>query len=278
MLKPRRPARFAVLCSHRAPGLDVLLRAPHYGDLFELALCFSTDESFSGTPELHWHEIPVVRRSIRRYYADHGARISDRAVRARYDFETARILERAEVDWVLLDSYLYVLSAPMLTAFQGRLLNVHDADLTLQAGGKPRYAGLHATRDAILGGETDTRATVHFVTAALDAGPPLLRSWPFPVLPGTTSHMRRRLYDAVRHYAAAHRDWVMERAWGVLLVRTAELLAAGRVDLRRGRAWIDGTPAPWDVREDGEWLARETGAAPDHRMRAALRVAHGGAS
>jgi len=278
MLNQHRPSRFAILCSHRAPGLDALLRSPRYGSLFEVVLCFSTDESFSGTPELHWQGIPLHRRSMRRFYAERGAKISDRDVRMSYDRETARLLLRAEVDWVLLDSYLFVLSKPMLMAFPGRILNVHDADLTLQEAGMPRYTGLHATRDAVLAGETETRATVHFVTEELDAGAPLLRSWPFPVLPGVKSHMRRRLYDAVRHYAASHRDWVMERAWGVLLARTAELLATGRVSLRQGRACIDGTPAPWDVQEGGSWATTGVRVAPNRPRPATRRVVHGEAS
>jgi phosphoribosylglycinamide formyltransferase-1 len=255
MLNRRRPSRFAILCSRRAPGLDALLDSSLHGSLFEVVLCLTSDADFAGASELRRHGVPVVRRPIREFCAARGVGLADLGARALYDAETAVLLRAAAVDWVLLDSYLFVLTSPMLTAFAGRILNIHDADLTRTEHGRPLYAGLHATRDAIMAGEKETRATVHFVTEELDAGPPLLRSWPFPILPGITSHLRRGLYDAVRHYAAAHRDWVMADAWGVLLTRTAELLADGRVDLHAGGVRIDNETGPSDVASNGELVA-----------------------
>jgi folate-dependent phosphoribosylglycinamide formyltransferase PurN len=263
--------RIAMLCSHRAPGLDALLRSPHHGTLFEIVLCLSSEEAFAGTPELYWQDISCTRRPLRRFHAEHQAPLSDRRVRALYDAETAGLLHAYAIDRVFLDSYLYVLTEPMLNAFPDRILNIHDADLSLREAGRPLYCGLHATQDAILGGETETRATVHFVTDELDAGPPLLRSWPFPVLPGIKSHMRRRLYDAVRHYAAAHREWVMEDAWGVLLSRAAELMATDRVTCRGDSVWIDQRPAPWEVLPDGRLAGDGIGAPISATPRSSAR-------
>lgn len=130
---------------------------------------------------------------------------------------TATLLLPYDVDAVVLLGYLYVLSDPMLDAFPGRILNVHDADLTLRHDdGRPSYPGLHATRDAILAGEHETRSSVHVVTKQLDAGPVIVRSNPFPVAPFATAAAQRGEHDIVRAYAYAQREWMMRSAWGAL--------------------------------------------------------------
>jgi phosphoribosylglycinamide formyltransferase-1 len=88
------------------------------------------------------------------------------------------------VDTVVLLGYLYLLTRPMLEAFPGRIVNLHDSDLTLvDVNGERLYVGLHSTRDAITAGESETRSSVHFVTPKLDSGPVFLLSERYPVAP-----------------------------------------------------------------------------------------------
>ena len=77
----------------------------------------------------------------------------------------------------------------MLAAFPDRIVNLHDSDLSIKnVRGTPRYVGLRATRDAIVAGERETRATVHWVSEDVDAGPILLRSDPFVVQTDSRTH------------------------------------------------------------------------------------------
>ena len=99
----------------------------------------------------------------------------------------------------------------MLEAFPDRIVNVHGSDLARTgARGRPLYAGLRAVRDAIRAGEPETRATAHFVTERLDEGPILLRSRPFPVSPLVADLRRRGLAHALKAYAFAHQEWMLE--------------------------------------------------------------------
>src|SRR4029079_5531074 len=97
------------------------------------------------------------------------------AARQRCDAERPATLRRRNVDVVLLAGYLLILTSPMLDAFAGRIINVHQSDLFQRTPeGHVRSPGLRAVRDAIRAGETETRATAHIVTGDLDEGPVLV--------------------------------------------------------------------------------------------------------
>ena len=224
MLKAR--PRVAVLCSRRCPGLESLLASHHDGD-FELVLCVVSDGGLPDREPFAAAGVAVRDHAIRAFYG--GRSLSDLARRREYDERTVSLLAPYRPDFVLLSSYLYLLTEPMLEAFGGRIANVHGSDLLRKdAGGEPRYAGLRAVRDAIVAGETETRATAHVVTEKLDDGPILRRSRPFPV-PAFVAELRRRgLSHAVHAYAFAHQEWMLATAWGPLLTESIARLAGAR--------------------------------------------------
>ena len=105
-------------------------------------------------------------------------------------------------------------------AFPDRILNVHD--------GGSEYPGLHSTRDAIIAGARETHSIVHLVTPDLDAEPIVVRSKAFPVAPFAREAALAGERDIVRAYAYAHREWMMRSAWGDLVVRALEQVAAAQ--------------------------------------------------
>jgi folate-dependent phosphoribosylglycinamide formyltransferase PurN len=153
-----------------------------------------------------------------------------RAERPRFDAETARIFREEGADVIVCLGYLFLITEPLLDAYEGRIISIHDADLTLRdASGGPRYPGLHATLDAINAGEPETRSTAHIVTAQLDAGPILVRSKPFPVAPFVHEAVARGAQDIVRAYAYAQREWMMRSVWGRLAATALRSLAVEAV-------------------------------------------------
>jgi folate-dependent phosphoribosylglycinamide formyltransferase PurN len=170
----------AVVTSNRAPGLEGLKSHPLRGSLFEISSV-------------------LTRRPP-----------SDKSLREWYDGQTAEMLLRSGCDYVILLGYLFVITEPLLGAFPDRILNVHD--------GTQRYPGLHATRSAIVAGETETRSIVHVVTRELDKGPVVVQSDPFPVAPFISRAVIAGEMDIVRAYAYAHREWAMRSSWGELIV------------------------------------------------------------
>lgn len=177
--------KIAILCSHRAPGIEDLLNDPAHGVDYEIGCVITNNRDLRERGQLVDAGITCIARP---------QPPKDLVDREAYDAETARYLKIFGVDLVVLCCYLRILTRPMLEAFPGRIINLHDSDL-------PRYAGLHATRDAIRAGEHETRATAHWVTEEVDAGPVLLRSEAFPV----------------RGDVRAHRELVICTAWGPLM-------------------------------------------------------------
>lgn len=191
----------ALLCSRRAPGLDYLLE--HRGGDYELAAVVASDPACEALPLLRRAGVPAVVHDIRAFG-------TGRAVRPAFDAATREILTPYRPDVLVLSGYLHIVTAPLLAAYPGRIVNVHDADLSVTGPeGRPRYRGLHATRDALRAGETATCCTAHIVTADVDAGPILARSRPFPV--------------AGRHHYV-QRELMMREAWGPLIEQALALL------------------------------------------------------
>jgi phosphoribosylglycinamide formyltransferase-1 len=196
--------RVALLSTSRAPGLDYLLERRR------LAAFVTTDPANRDLARAAAAGVPATVRDIRAFYASAGAPRRDLVVRREFDRQTAVLLAEHHVDLIITCGYLHILTAPLLDAYPNRILNVHDSDL-------PAYPGLHAVRDAVFAGERSTRSCVHVVTAGVDAGPVLVRSWSFPTHPLVTDARRWGAGDILKAYAYAQREWMMRAAWGPLM-------------------------------------------------------------
>jgi formyltetrahydrofolate hydrolase len=197
------------------------------GHRYELVCVVATEDDFqeSGVPE----DVPVVPNLIRRFYAWLRAPLSDLGARNAFDRRSVRLLEPYRPDLLLMSSYLYIATEPLLAAYPRRIVNVHGSDLAKRRpDGRPLYPGLRAVRDAIRAGEPETRATSHLVTDELDAGPILLRSRPFPVSPLAADVRAAGAGHALNAYAYAHQEWMLEKAWGPLLLDAIGRFAGAR--------------------------------------------------
>lgn len=222
-----RFTRVALLTTRRAPGLEHLLgQDPERGRRYELVAAVVTDPESPARDLLAGAGVPVLLHDLRRFCAERGARTGDLAVRREFDAATAALLAPYRPDLVIGAGYLHILTTPMLSAYPGTILNIHDADLTRTGtDGLPRFRGLHATRDAILAGERETRSTVHRVTDRVDVGPIVCRSAPYAVAVMVEDALRLGAMDLLRAYAYAHREWMMRTSWGPLL--SEAILRAG---------------------------------------------------
>ena len=95
----------------------------------------------------------------RRAFADRKA--FDRALAAR--------LSALAPDRVVLAGFMQILGAELVDAWEGRMLNIHPSLL-------PKYPGLDTHARALAAGDSEHGASVHLVTAELDAGPVLAQA------------------------------------------------------------------------------------------------------
>jgi phosphoribosylglycinamide formyltransferase-1 len=84
------------------------------------------------------------------------------------------LLERWAIDLVVLAGYLKHIPAPVISAYRGRMINIHPG-LLPQSGGAGMYgARVHAA--VLASGATTTGLTVHFVDDEYDHGP-VIAQW-----------------------------------------------------------------------------------------------------
>ena len=92
--------------------------------------------------------------------------------------QLVRILQEAGVELVVLAGFMRVLKEPMLTAFSGRIINIHPSLL-------PKFPGIESWKQALAAGEKVTGCSVHYVDAGIDSGE-IIAQRKVPVLPGDT--------------------------------------------------------------------------------------------
>jgi hypothetical protein len=113
--------------------------------------------------------------------------------------------------------------------------------------------------DALVNGESETRASAHVVTDTLDDGPVILRSWSFKAPEVVQWARTHGAWDVLRATAWAHHEWMLREAWGPMLARSIELAGLG----------IDRPGGPIDPARAGRWaLAPDGSFTPDGIMTA----------
>jgi phosphoribosylglycinamide formyltransferase-1 len=113
------------------------------------------------------------------------------------------------------------------------MLNIHPSLL-------PAYRGLHTHARVLEAGDTEHGASVHFVTAELDAGPVVLQS-KVAVEPGDTEATLSARVQATEH---------------IIYPRVLGWCAQRRLAWREGAAWLDGRRLDAPIVEDFRVAAR----------------------
>ncbi|WP_226895497.1 phosphoribosylglycinamide formyltransferase [Luteolibacter marinus] len=105
--------------------------------------------------------------------------------------ETAAALLKAEVDLVCLAGFMRLVKSPLMAVFPGRIINIHPSLL-------PAFPGLHAWKQALEQGVSESGCTVHYVDAGIDTGPIILQA-KVPVLPDDTAESLHERIQVEEH-------------------------------------------------------------------------------
>jgi phosphoribosylglycinamide formyltransferase-1 len=91
------------------------------------------------------------------------------ASREEFDQAMACKIDTYSPDLVILAGFMRILTTEFVEHYANKLINIHPALL-------PKFKGMDTHQRAIDAGETEHGASVHFVTAELDAGPVILHA------------------------------------------------------------------------------------------------------
>jgi phosphoribosylglycinamide formyltransferase 1 len=183
--------KVGVLLSGRGSNFAAIARNVQSGKLdCEISIVFSNRPNAEGLE--HARALGLPTASIR----------SAGMERQEFDAQVATLLKAHEVEWICLAGYMRLLTGSFVSAFAGRILNIHPSLL-------PAFPGLDAQYQALAHGVKITGCTVHLVDENLDNGPILMQA-AVPVLDEDTveSLSARILVEEHRLYSEAL-AWVL---------------------------------------------------------------------
>jgi phosphoribosylglycinamide formyltransferase-1 len=204
--------RVAVLISGRGSNMAALIEAAKDKNYpAEISLVLSNRPDAGGLLVAHASGIATE-------VVDHTAFGKDRA-----GFESAlhAVLEKHRIDLICLAGFMRLLTAGIVSKWQGRMLNIHPALL-------PDFKGLDTHRRALDTGAKVHGATVHFVVPEMDSGPIIMQA-AVSVHPGDSEEAL-----AARVLKVEHR----------IYPQALKLVAEGRVQVKKDRCLVDGVPVP----------------------------------
>jgi phosphoribosylglycinamide formyltransferase-1 len=187
-----------VLISGRGSNLQAIIAATHEGQIVApIAIVISNNPHAQGLERARAAGIATAVMPHK-----------DWPSRTGYDLALVAKLREHGVTLVCLAGFMRLLGPTFIDAFPHRILNIHPSLL-------PAFPGVDAQRQAVEHGVKVSGATVHFVTADLDAGPIIVQS-AVPVLAGDSAETlaARILIEEHRLYPEAIRV-VLEGGWRV---------------------------------------------------------------
>jgi phosphoribosylglycinamide formyltransferase-1 len=136
--------------------------------------------------------------------------------REAYDRALLDVLQKHDVELVLLAGYMKIVTPVLVSAYAHRMMNIHPSLL-------PSFPGLEVQKKAIEWGCKLAGCTVHFVTEGVDEGPIILQA-AVPVLDDDTPEaLAARILDQ------EHR----------IYPRAVQLFAEGRLRVEGRRVFIE---------------------------------------
>lgn len=209
--KTNKPARVVVLISGGGTNLQAITDAQEAGELpVEICAVISNKDHVGGLKRAEKHGIFSI-------VIDHKQFDSREA----FDERLMEIIDSQSPDIVILAGFMRILTESFTRHYEGKMINIHPSLL-------PKFQGLHTHQRAIDEGESEHGATVHFVTAELDGGPPIIQA-KVPVLEGDTADLL-----AARVLEKEH----------LIFPQAVKWIAEGKVKMEGNKVLLDGETLP----------------------------------
>jgi len=160
----------AVLASGRGTNLLAIIDNIENGNIKANLSCVISDNKDAAVLER------ARKHGIEAIYVDPGPKKTWLIPEVEQKY--VQTLQEHNVDLVCLAGFMRILKKPLLTAFAGKIINIHPALL-------PSFPGLEVQRKALEYGVKFSGCTVHFVDDTVDGGP-IITQAAVPVLDDDT--------------------------------------------------------------------------------------------
>lgn len=205
------PLRVAVLASGRGSNLQAVIDAIEAGQVqAQIVAVISNKKEAAALERARTHGLPD-------FFVDPKPFAGRPDSREAYDRALLEVLEKNQVELVLLAGYMKIVTAILVNAYANRMMNIHPSLL-------PSFPGLDVQKKAIDWGCKLAGCTVHFVTEGVDEGPIILQA-AIPIL------------DDDMPDTLAARILIQEHK---IYPRAVQLFAEDRLRVEGRRVFIDG--------------------------------------
>jgi phosphoribosylglycinamide formyltransferase 1 len=197
--------RTAILISGRGSNMAALIAAARSPDFpAEVALVLSNKPDAAGLALAKNAGIAVAAVDHKIY-----------AGRDEFEGSMQAMLDIHRIDLICLAGFMRILSAPFVSRWRGRIINIHPSLL-------PSFPGLDTHRRALQAGVKIHGCTVHFVESELDAGPIIAQSEIAVLDDDTPESLAARVLEKEHE----------------LYARALSLVASGKATIENGRTQI----------------------------------------
>lgn len=180
-----KTARIAVLGSGKGSNGRALIESAREGRLGGEIVVVLSDVPGAGILEIaESHGIPAL---VIDPGTEKRGQLTDAALKEMLDR-----LRSLGVDLIACAGFMRILREPLLSAFPGRILNIHPSLL-------PKYPGLDSVAKALAAGEKETGCTVHLVDAGIDTGEILKQEVVAIRTDDTVESLAARIHEAEHH-------------------------------------------------------------------------------
>ncbi|MFS1664520.1 phosphoribosylglycinamide formyltransferase [Streptococcus sp. zg-JUN1979] len=138
--------KIAVFASGNGSNFQVI------AEQFEVAFVFSDHR-----------DAYVLERANQLGVPSYAFELKEFSSKADYELAIVELLERYEIDLVVLAGYMKIVAETLLSRYEGRMINIHPAYL-------PEFPGAHGIEDAWKANVTESGVTIHWVDSGVDSG------------------------------------------------------------------------------------------------------------
>jgi phosphoribosylglycinamide formyltransferase-1 len=181
---------------------------------------------------------------IRDFYGERGLKRTDLSIRPDFDKLVLDKLEGYELDLMANAGYMSIMTHVLLNKYDGKIVNIHPADLSIMDGPKRKYVGIHVVEDAILAGGPEIRSTTHIVREEVDHGEILLISEPVKIDLSVSIEELADDKELRGKIVSEYQNQLKERGDWVIYPMTIQMISEGRFGLGPEGVYLDGKPVP----------------------------------